>query len=240
MTTTSAVVLAAALAALGGLLVPRLVRALPEPPPPDEPYPGEPPKPLYADLAARPRVAAWAAAVSAAIAAATTWAVGVDAWLVALVPLVPVGVALAWIDWHTRLLPSRIVLPATAYALAVAVVLWAVSGDHDDVLRGVVGLVVLRSVYWLLWRIHSAGMGFGDVRMAALVGLALGHVGWAELAVGGYAGFLVFGLPGVLLALVRWDRSLLKTPFPFGPFMLVGALLGLWWGPAVLARLVGT
>ena len=53
----------------------------------------------------------------------------------ALVPLVPVGVALAWIDLHTRLLPSRIVLPATAYAVLVALVLWGVSGDHDDVLR---------------------------------------------------------------------------------------------------------
>ena len=69
-------------------------------------------------------------------------------------------------------------------------------------------------------------MGFGDVRLAALLGLALGHVGWAELLVGVYSGFLVFGLPGLLLALVRWDRALLRTAFPFGPFMLVGALLG--------------
>jgi leader peptidase (prepilin peptidase)/N-methyltransferase len=239
VTTALAVVLAAVVAGVGGLLVPRLVRSLPEPPPPDEPYPGEPPKPLYADLAARRGVAWWASALSAALAAGTAWSLGPDPWLVALVPLVPVGVTLAWVDLHTRLLPSRIVLPATAYAVVVALVLWAVSGDHDDVLRAAVGLVVLRSVYWLLWRIHSAGMGFGDVRLAALVGFALGHVGAAELLVGGYAAFLVFGLPGLILALVRWDRSLLRTPFPFGPAMLAGALLGLWWGASLLGRLVG-
>jgi leader peptidase (prepilin peptidase) / N-methyltransferase len=237
VTTPVAVLLAAVVAGVLGLLVPSLVRALPEPPPPDEPYPGEPPKPPYAELAARPRLAVGSAATAAAAAALAALGLGADPWLVAVLPLVPVSVALAFIDLHTRLLPSRIVLPATAYALVVALVLWAVSGDHDDVLRGVIGLVVLRSVYWVLWRIHSAGMGFGDVRLAALVGLLLGHVGWSQLVVGSYAAFLVFGVPGVVLALVRWDRSLLRTPFPFGPAMLVGALVGLLAGPWVASYL---
>ncbi len=237
MSTETAVLAAALVAAALGLLVPRLLRALPEPPPPDEPYPGEPPKPLYADLAARPRLAAWTALSAAAGAALVAWALGADPWLVALVPLVPASVALGYVDWHTRLLPSRIVLPATAYALVVALVLWPVCGDPDDLVRGLVGLVVMRSFYWVLWRIHSAGMGFGDVRLAALVGLALGHLGWSQLLVGGYSAFLVFGVPGVVLALVRWDRSLLRTPFPFGPAMLVGALVGVLAGPAVAGHL---
>ena len=164
--------------------------------------------------------------------------VGRDWWLVALVPLVPVCVALAVVDWHTRLLPSRIVLPATAYVLVVALVGWGLSGDPDDLVRAAIGLVIARSAYWLLWFVHSAGMGFGDVRLAALLGFSLGHVGWGELLLGMYAGFLVFGLPGLLLALVRWDRALLKTPFPFGPFMLVGALIGLVVGPAAAAYFV--
>jgi leader peptidase (prepilin peptidase)/N-methyltransferase len=221
----------AVLAGLGGLLVPRLIRALPEPAP-AEPVPGEYPKPPYAEVGARPGLT-WQCALAAAVVGALVGGVvGRDWWLVALVPLVPVGVALAVVDWHTRLLPSRIVLPATAYVLLVAVVGWAVSGDHDDLVRAAIGLVAARSVYWLLWFIHSAGMGFGDVRLAALLGFSLGHVGWGELAVGMYAGFLVFGLPGLLLALVKWDRALLRTAFPFGPFMLVGALVGLVTGPA--------
>lgn len=227
-----------AVAALLGLLAPRVLAALPEPEH-DESLPEEDPKPLYADLAARRGLGLALAAASAATAGAVVGVLGPDPWLVALVPLVPVAWLLGYVDWHTRLLPTRIVLPATAYALLVALVLWPIADTRDDLVRGLVSLVVLRSVYWLMWRIHSAGMGFGDVRLAALVGLALGHVGAAEALVGGYAGFLVFGVPGLVLALVRWDRSLLKVAYPFGPFMLIGALIGLLAGPWLLLRLVG-
>jgi leader peptidase (prepilin peptidase)/N-methyltransferase len=228
----------AVMAGVLGLLVPRLVAALPEPER-SEAAPGEDPKPPYVEVAAVRWLAPGSALTCAVVAAAIAAVLGPDPWLVALVPLVPVGVALAVVDWHTRLLPSRIVLPATAYVVVVGLVLWGASGDHDDVLRAAVGLLVARSAYWLLWFIHSAGMGFGDVRLAALLGFALGHAGWSELLVGMYAGFLVFGVPGLVLALVRWDRSLLRTAFPFGPFMLVGALVGLLAGPPLLARLVG-
>ena len=221
-------------AGLGGLLVPRLIRALPEPQA-SEAAPGEDPKPPYVDVGSRPGLV-WRAALAAAVIGAIVGAtVGRDWWLVALVPLVPVCVALAVIDWHTRLLPTRIVLPATAYVVLVALVGWGISGDRDDLVRAVIGLVIARSAYWLLWFIHSAGMGFGDVRLAALLGFSLGHVGWGELLLGMYAGFLVFGLPGLLLALVRWDRALLRSAFPFGPFMLVGGLVGLVLGPAAAA-----
>jgi leader peptidase (prepilin peptidase) / N-methyltransferase len=220
------------LAGLLGLLVPWLVRALPEPLL-DESAPDEDPKPLYVEVGSRPGLW-WRSALAAAVAGALVGAMlGWDWWLVGLVPLVPVCVALAVIDWHTRLLPSRLVLPATAYVVATALAGWAVTGDHDDVLRAGIALLVARSVYWVLWFVHSAGMGFGDVRLSALLGFALGHVGWAEFAVGMYAGFLVFGLPGLLLAIVKRDRSFLKSAFPFGPFMIVGALLGLLVGPAV-------
>lgn len=220
--------------ALLGVMVPRLIRALPEPEL-DESAPDEGPKPLYVDVAARPGLW-WRSAVASAVAGAVVGAVvGWDWWLIVLVPLVPVCVALAVIDWHTKLLPSRIVLPATAYAVVAGLVGWLLTGDHTDVLRAAIGLVVARSVFWLLWFIHSAGMGFGDVRLAALLGFALGHVGTAELVVGMYAGFLIFGLPGLALAIIRRDRSLLKQAFPFGPFMIVGALLGLLLGPAVAA-----
>ncbi len=230
------VVAAAVVAGLLGALVPRAVAALPEPEH-SEAAPGEDPKPLYVDVAARPRFAAWAGATSAVVAALVALRLGSDPWLVALVPVVPACVALAVVDWHTRLLPKRIVLPATAYSLVVALVLWPLTGDQADLLRGVVGMAATWAVYGVLWFVYPAGMGYGDVRLAALIGLSLGHLGWAELLSGVYAGFLIFGLPGLLLALLRWDRTLLKTAFPFGPFMLVGALLGLLLGPWLAALL---
>lgn len=156
-------------------------------------------------------------------------------WALAAVLLAaPSCVALAFIDWHTRLLPSKIVLPATGAVLALLAVEWAVTGEHDAPLRALIGLVVARSIYWVLWFVHSAGMGFGDVRLAALLGLVLGRAGWAELVVGTYAPFLLFAVPGLLLALVRRDRSLLRAAYPFGPFMVLGALLGVLAGPALV------
>lgn len=233
---TGALVVVCALAAgVGALGVPRMIRLLP-PPRGDA---DREPAPTYAEVGARPGLGWHCSLAAALVAGLVALAVGPDWWLVVLVPLVPVCVALSVVDWHTRLLPSRIVLPATAYAVLAAVVGWFVSGDTDTLVRAGIGLVAARSVFWVLWFIHSAGMGFGDVRLAALLGVALGHLGWPELVVGMYAGFLVFGLPGLLLALVRRDRSLLRAAFPFGPFMVLGALAGILGGPWLAAWLAG-
>jgi leader peptidase (prepilin peptidase) / N-methyltransferase len=248
--TGPAVVAACALlCAAAGLLVPAAIERLPEPgdeaPGPgdegdrseDRSASGPPAKQRYADVAARPGLAARCALVAAAAGGLVGWAVGWQPVLLGLLPLVPVAVGLAVVDWRTHLLPSVVVLPATGVLLALAVLGAVVTGERDDLLRGVLGLVLARSFYWVLWSIRSAGMGFGDVRLAALLGLALGYLGWAELVVGVYAGFLVFGVPGLAVALLRRDRSLLRRPLPFGPAMMVGALVGVVVGPQLLAGL---
>ncbi|QBR91374.1 prepilin peptidase [Nocardioides euryhalodurans] len=231
---TPTIVLGAALAAgLGGLLVPRLIALLPEP---DLAEDAEP-KPPYAEIGARPGLA-WRAALACTLAGGLLGAsVGRDWWLAVLVLLVPVLAALSVVDWHTKLLPSRLVLPATAFAVVAALAGWGVTGDTDDLVRAGLGLVIARSLFWVLWFVHSAGMGFGDVRLAALLGIALGHLGWGELAVGVYSGFLVFGIPGLVLAVVRRDRRLLRAAYPFGPFMVLGALVGVLTGPWVASYL---
>jgi hypothetical protein len=105
MTTAALVAGCAAVSGLLGLLVPWLVRRLPEPER-DESVEGEPAKPLYSDLAARSGLAWRSAAASAAAGAVLAAAVGEDWWLVVLVPLVPVCVTLALIDWSSPP-PSR-------------------------------------------------------------------------------------------------------------------------------------
>jgi leader peptidase (prepilin peptidase) / N-methyltransferase len=243
--------------AVGGCLVPAMIRRLPEPAPKPDPQPdaepdaepdvepdpepdAEPaaePKEPYAEIASLPGLVWKAALVSAVCAAVVGAAVGRQWALVILVPLVPLSVALAVIDWRTRLLPTRLVLPATGVAILLGLVGWAVTGDADDLVRAAIALVVVRSSFWVLWWFHSAGMGFGDVRLSALLGFALGQLGWGEVVVGLYSGFLVFALPGLLLAVARRDRALLKSAFPFGPFMLVGALIGIVVGSAVWSSL---
>ncbi|WP_457207052.1 prepilin peptidase [Nocardioides sp. P5_C9_2] len=242
-----AAVVAAVVCGALGLLVPRLVAAVPEPAPPDPaPEPTDPPedppedvKPLYADLAARPRLAVLGATVSLVSGALVGAATGWDWPLVWLVPLVPVAVALSYIDWHTRLLPRLVVLPATLAAAAAVVVVGLATGERDAMVRALVAMVVVRSFFWVLWFVRSAGMGFGDVRLAALVGLVLGWVGWGTVAIGVWTGFVAFAVPGLMLAVVRRDRALLRQAFPFGPFMAGGALVGLVWGPALAGVLWG-
>lgn len=229
---------AAVFAAAGGWFVPALVRRLPEPAPKPEPdkEPTEPKEP-YADIAALPGLAWRSALASGVCAALIGLAVGREWPLVVLVPLVPVSVALAVIDWRTRLLPTRLVLPATGLAILLGLAGWAVTRDPDDLVRASIALVAVRSVFWVLWWFHSAGMGFGDVRLAAMLGFALGQLGWGEVVVGVYSGFLIFALPGVLLAVARRDRALLKSAFPFGPFMLLGGLIGVLVGAVIWSSL---
>ena len=70
-------------------------------------------------------------------------------------------------------------LPATWRAIAYGLVAWPLAGDADALVRGLVGMVVAWVVFWLLWFVHSAGMGFGDVRLVGLLGFVLGYLGWA-------------------------------------------------------------
>jgi len=242
--------LAGAACALAGLAMREVVARLPEPAPvPDLEDGAEPtaaqqvvidegPKTSYGDLARAPRFAATLAVVSGLAGALLGGALGAQWVLLLVLPLAPVGAALALVDLRCRLLPSRLVLPATALALLYGVVAWPLTGSSDDLVRGLVGMVAARSVFWVLWFVRSAGMGFGDVRLSALLGFVLAHLGWAEYAVGLYAPFLLFAVPGVLLAVVRRDRSLLKQAYPFGPFLLTGAVLGIVAGPALLSGLI--
>ncbi len=234
----AAAAVAAVLCGAAGLLVPSMIGRLPEPEPePDEePLPGEEPKELYVDIATRPRLAlvaaAWSAVCGGLVGLATGWTWD---WLVA-VPVVPVLVALSVVDLRTRLLPKVLTRGAGALVALTILVAWVATQDTSDLVRAVVGALMAYVVFALAWFIYPPGMGYGDVRLSAVLGGALGFLGWGPLFVGLYAGFLVFAVPGLLLALVRWDRRLLRTAYPFGPFMIVGALIGVLWGTDLWAR----
>ena len=205
----------------------------------DEPRQDDPPKELYAAIAALPGLGPRSAVAAAVTGGAIGAATGLDWSLVWLVPLVPVGVALSVVDWRTRLLPRVVVRIATLLAVLLVLAVGLATGERDALVRAVLGMVVLRSFFWVLWFVRSAGMGFGDVRLAAIVGLVLGWVGWGALAIGAWVGFVLFVVPGVGLAAVRRDRSLMRKPFPYGPFMLLGAVVGLVWGTPLAERIWG-
>ena len=239
-------VVTAVVGAAAGLAVPALVRRIPEPvPEPVSEQPAEPEgtgagstrttaatssartKVPYATIAAAPGLAARAALASGVASGLVGLTVGWNWPLVPLLALVPVGVALAVVDWRTRLLPTRVVLPTYAVVGGLALVAGGLAGDWPDLVRGLWGLVLARGFFWLLWLVYPRGMGFGDVRLAGVLGLALGLLGWGHLALGTYAGFLLGGVGGLLLTALRVVE---RGAYPFGPFMLVGALGGVLGG----------
>lgn len=229
--------------ALGGLSVRSLIARLPEPEPEpvdeDAEAPADPPPPKipYADLADSPGLTARSVASGALIGAVLGVALGREWTLLLVLPLIGVGIALAVIDARTRLLPTRLVLPATGVAIVLGLVVALAQDDRDALVRAFIGLAVVRTIFWVLWWFRSSGMGFGDVRLAALLGFVLGYLGRAEVIIGVYAAFLEFTLPGLVLAAVLRDKARLKARVPFGPFLLLGAVTGIAFGPWVATSL---
>lgn len=233
--------------ALAGLLVPRLIAAVPEPAVPEESQTPETqspaaeggkeaePKEAYADIAGLRGLAWKAALVSGATGAIIAGTLGADWRLLPLLAFVPVGVALGLIDWRTRLLPTHLIAPSYALTLVLLGVVWLIERDTTDLVRALLGWLVLGALFFVLWFVHPRGMGYGDVRLSGVLGLLLGQLGWGELLVGGYAGFVLGGVGGGLLALLRIVE---RRAFPFGPFMLVGAVLGVLVGEPLLGHLV--
>lgn len=234
-----AVVGGAAVAGAGSLLVPRIIASVPEPELRGES--GEEPKEPYAVIAAIPGLALRASLAGGVGGALLGWGLGATWPLVVALALVPVSVALAVVDWRTRLLPTRLIAPTYAVTAGLVLATWLAGSlldggfDTGPLVRALVGWAGAGGLYLLLWLVHPRGMGYGDVRLSGVLGIVLGYAGWAELVVGVYGGFLLGGvLGGVLSLLRRVDR----TGYPFGPFMLLGALAGLSAGRPVIDALL--
>lgn len=220
---------------VSGLVAPSLVRRLPDSVP-EIPFAHVP---THAELAAAPRVRVLLAVAGAVAGGLLGWYLAGPWPLLLWLALVPVGLVLAFVDWHTRLLPKKVVLPATLAAIVVVAAVELSVGDRDRLVAALVGLVVVRTLHWVLWFVHAAGLGFGDVRLSALLGLLLGHLGLGPAIVGVYGAFLLHGVPGLVVAIVLRDRAFLKHGVPFGPAMLAGAVLGACWGGPLWGSLAG-
>ncbi len=221
---------AGAVGLVSGAFVPELIARLPEPEPEPAPVgaamaarPPEEPKLPYAEVAARPGLR-WGTAVAGALAAGLLGArIGWDPALLFLLYLVPVCVALAVVDWHTRFLPTRLIAPSYVVVGALVVVAWLVTGDTSGLVRSLVGWVGSFAFFFVQWFIYPRGLGYGDVRLSGLLGMALGWLGAASLVLGVLGGFVLGAVGGGLLSMLRVFR---RRHYPFGPFMVLGALLG--------------
>src|SRR5690606_7203470 len=120
------------------------------------------------------------------------WAVTQSAglWLLpAYLYFAAVSIALALVDLDTRTLPNRIVVPSLVVAPALLALASLGTGDWWALLWALVGGGALFLFYFILVLAYPQGMGFGDVKLAALVGLYLAYLGWGPLIVGAFGAF---------------------------------------------------
>lgn len=133
------------------------------------------------------------------------------------------GVALATIDIAVQRLPDRLTLPA--YPVLAGLLAFAAipGGDLAGFGRALLGGLVLAGSYYVLAVIRPGHLGGGDIKLAGVLGLALGWLGWPELIMGAALSFVLFAVVSLVLLAAR--RVTLHSQIAFGPFMIGGALL---------------
>ena len=146
-------------------------------------------------------------------------------FLIAQVGFVAVGAWLVHIDIREHRLPNRIVAPLAGGILALVIAAAITGGSLAPLTRGVAGGVALGGFYALL-RIASRGaLGGGDVKLAVPTGALLAWAGWIPLIAGGILAFVLGGIWSLGILLTR--RGTGTTAIAFGPFMVLGAIVGL-------------
>jgi leader peptidase (prepilin peptidase) / N-methyltransferase len=165
----------------------------------------------------RPAHVGAAGLVAAAAAAAILWRAGPSGWNLVAAAAAALLVWVAAIDLETRLLPNRLILPATVVVLAASSLLGP-SGFAEHALAALMagGLLFVAAA------VRPGDLGMGDAKLALLLGALLGRTVLEGLAIG----FCLVAAAGLLL-LARHGKPALKRHLPLGPFLAAGALAAL-------------
>lgn len=170
----------------------------------------------------------WAPWITAAAAASLTTAAMLSTQpllMVTVAPLVATGAWLAGVDLDVQRLPNR-VTGATATATMLLVIIVAVLlGNAAVAILSLLGCVLASAVVLVSHFVTRGGIGMGDVKLAAIVGVALGHQGPNAVTVS-----LVIGS----VAAILWSKAAKHTgPLAYGPWLLLGA-----WTASALSGLI--
>jgi leader peptidase (prepilin peptidase)/N-methyltransferase len=170
-------------------------------------------------------------ALTAAAFAAVPGAVGAGAVVPAYWWAAAVTIALALTDLDVHRIPNRILYPGTVVGAVLLTAGSAVDGDLGAMLRALAGGGLYFTLLLVIALAARGGFGFGDVKLAFLLGLFLAYISWEVLAVGVFGGFAVGGVAAAVLLVLR--RAGRKDAIAFGPAMIAGAYLALAVGEQI-------
>ncbi len=164
--------------------------------------------------------------VTAALLGLAAARLGAVPALGAYCPLLAALTGLSVIDLRTGLLPKRFVYPAWGLVAIGLVAASNVDSTWHQLERAGIGLAAAFLIFYVVWFVYPKGMGFGDVRLAGLLGMSLGWLGWRQEYIGFLAACVLGSVLGIAFLIVV-GRS---RPFPFGPALAAGAAFGVLWG----------
>jgi leader peptidase (prepilin peptidase)/N-methyltransferase len=162
-------------------------------------------------------------AIVTAVALAVACLLVIDPFSSALVAAAGcvVLVAVTVTDLERRIVPNRIVVPALAAALIARTAL-------DPSPRWTLAALGGGGILFALAVVYPAGLGMGDVKLAAFLGGWLGWLALVALAIGTFASFVP-----ALAILIRRGRAGRKVGLPFAPFLALGGVLAVFCGDQI-------
>jgi leader peptidase (prepilin peptidase)/N-methyltransferase len=163
-------------------------------------------------------------ALTAGVFVGAALARGVDDDLALWLPFAAVLIAVAGIDLDHRIIPNKILLPAAIWGL-VATIAFRPDNIDDSLIGGGIAFAALL----LAALAYPAGMGMGDVKLVGVMGIYLG----SGVAPAMLAAFLAGSVVGLAI-IAREGRDARKKGVPFGPFLALGGLLGVFAGPELV------
>ena len=170
------------------------------------------------------------APVTAVLFGATAWDFGWTWSLPAYLALAAFLVVLTLIDVDTRTLPRRMVWAAGATGVGLLAGASIAAGEPERIVLATVGATIAFVLLCALHILARGGLGFGDVRLGAVLGWYLGWQSLSLVMTGLLAAFVVGAVIGVVLMV--FGRAGRRTEVPFGPALAIGSFLVLLAAPA--------
>lgn len=152
----------------------------------------------------------------------------VPAYLVFFVCLVSITV----IDSERQIIPNHIVYPTIFTSIPLLALAALAGGEWDRFGHALMGATLAWLALLVIHLISPAGMGFGDVRLAFVLGLFLGWIDLSHVLAGLFLGVALIAVIGVLLAILRLKS--LQEHIAFGPFLAAGSTLAVFAGDPII------